>query len=65
MAHPQSLETGNNPCFADECPPAPLAGREGSVAGCAWKETSVTFPPLEVAQMEKDQEEDERNVGGM
>lgn len=65
MAHPQSLETGNNPCYADECPPAPLAEQEGSVAGCVWEETSVTFPPLEAAQREQEQEEVEGNEGRM
>ncbi len=65
MAHPQYLETRNNPCYADECLPAALAEQEGSLAGCVWVETSVTFPPLEVAQREQEQEEVEGNEGRM
>lgn len=64
MPHPQSMETGNNPCYADEYLHVPLAEQEGSVAGCAWEETSVTFPPLEGVQRQQEQEEGERNEGG-
>lgn len=61
QSNPQSLETGNNPCYADECTPA----QEGSVVDCAWEATSVTFPPLEAFQRQQEQEEGERNEGGM
>ncbi len=63
--HLQCLQTGNNPCYADECPLAALAEQEGSLAGCVWEETSVTFPPLEAAQREQEQEEVEGNEGRM
>lgn len=60
-ASPQSLETGNDPCYADECPPAPLAEQKGSVAGCVLEETSETFPPLGAFQKEQEQEQVEGN----